>query len=119
MPRQKRPRGGQKGNQNARKHGFYSQVLDEAQQLDLEVAEGLSGLDDEIAVLRVKIKALLEHDEDNIRLLMEATNTLARLLKTRYNLGQHEGKGIKDAITNVLTDLAVPLGLNLTNKVFD
>ena len=47
---------------------------------------------------------------------LAVANTLARLLRTRYNLGQHEGKGIKDAITNVLTDLAVPLGVNLGSK---
>ncbi|MCJ7520976.1 MAG: hypothetical protein MUP21_01960 [Dehalococcoidia bacterium] len=50
---------------------------------------------------------------------MEAANTLARLLRTRYNLSQHEGKGIKDAITNVLTDLAIPLGVNLGTKILD
>jgi len=46
----------------------------------------------------------------------EATSTLARLLKTRYKLGAHEGKSIRDAITSVLTELAVPLGVNLGSK---
>ena len=119
MSKQKKPRGAQKANQNARKHGFYSRVLDEAQQIDLELAQGIQGIDDEIALLRVKIKALLEHDPHNIRLVMEATNTLARLLKTRYNLGAHEGKGIKDALTSVLTELAIPLGVNLGSNFTD
>ena len=30
----KKKRGDPKGNQNARKHGFYSRVLDEAERLD-------------------------------------------------------------------------------------
>ncbi len=119
MARQKRLRGGQKGNQNARKHGFYSRVLDEAQKRDLELARGVEGIDDEIALLRVKIKALLERDPDNIRLIMEATNTLARLLKTQHKIGAHEGKGVKDAITSVLTELAIPLGVNLGGKFSD
>ena len=119
MKQEKRPRGAQKGNQNARKHGFYSRVLDEAQKIDLELAEGVQGLDDEIALLRVKIKALLENDPDNLRLIMEATSTLARLLRTRYNLRQHEGKGIKDAITSVLTDLALPLGVKIGTEILD
>jgi len=34
-------RGAPEGNQNARKHGFYSKVLDEAEQLDLELATGV------------------------------------------------------------------------------
>ena len=107
----KNPRGAPKGNQNARKHGFYSKVLDEAQQMDLELAEGVNGLDDEIALLRVKIKALIEKDPENLQLIMQASGTIARLLRTRYTLEKGQGKGIKDAIQNVLTEVAVPLGI--------
>jgi len=32
--RKEKKRGAPKGNQNARKHGFYSKVLDEAERLD-------------------------------------------------------------------------------------
>ena len=77
MPREKKKMGAPKGNQNARKHGFYAKVLDEAEQFDLELATGVEGIDDEIALLRVKIKSLLEHDPENIKLMMQATNTLA------------------------------------------
>ena len=56
MPRTvKRKRGAPKGNQNARKHGFYAKVLDEAEQFDFELASGVNGIDDEITLLRVKI----------------------------------------------------------------
>ena len=65
-----------KGNQNVRKHGFYSKVLDEAEKLDFERATGIEGIKDEIALLRVKIKSLLAHDPENIKLVMQATNTL-------------------------------------------
>ena len=113
MPRKKNTRGGQPGNQNARKHGFYSKVLDEAEQLDLELATGVEGIDDEIALLRVKIKSILENDPENIRLIMEATNTLARLVKTRYNITKEQKKGLKEAIGNVLKDIALPLGIGI------
>ena len=66
-----RKRGAPKGNQNARKHGFYSKVLDEAEQLDFELATGVEGIDDEIALLRVKIKSILENDPENIKLIMQ------------------------------------------------
>jgi len=109
----KRKRGAPKGNQNARKHGFYSKVLDEAEQLDFELASGVEGIDDEIALLRVKIKSILENDPENIRLIMQATNTLAGLVKTRYNIAKEQRKGLKEAITNVLRDIAIPLGINI------
>jgi hypothetical protein len=58
----KRTPGGQPGNQNARKHGFYSNVLDAAQQHDLEQAKNYKGIDGEIDLLRTKIKSVVAHD---------------------------------------------------------
>ena len=109
----KRPRGAPKGNQNARKHGFYSKVLDEAEKFDFELASGVDGIDDEIALLRVKIKSVLEKDPENIKLIMQATNTLAGLVKTRYKITREQRKGLKEAIGNVLKDIAVPLGISI------
>ena len=112
-----RKRGAPLGNQNARKHGFYSNVLDEAEKLDLELATGVEGIDDEIALLRVKIKSILESDPENIRLIMEATNTLARLVRTRYNITKEQKKGLKEAIGNVLKDIALPLGIGIGTSI--
>ena len=109
-------RGAPKGNQNARKHGFYSKVLDEAEQLDFELATGVDGIDDEIALLRVKIKSLITYDPDNIKLIMQATTTLARLVRTKYNISKKDKKNLKEAIGNVLKDVAIPLGINLFTK---
>jgi len=111
--RQKGKRGAPEGNQNARKHGFYSRILDEAERLDFEIASGVEGIDDDVALLRVKIKSILEHDPENVKLIMEATNTLARLIKTRYNITKEQKKGLKEAIGNVLRDVALPLGIGI------
>jgi hypothetical protein len=113
MPRRAKRKGGQEGNQNARKHGFYSKVLDEAGRLDFELAAGVEGIDDEIALLRVKIKSILEKDPENIMLIMQATNALAGLVKTSYNMTKEQRKGLKEAIGNVLKDVALPLGIGV------
>ena len=113
VPRVNRKRGGQPGNRNARKHGFYSKVLNEAEQLDFDLAAGVNGIDDEIALLRVKIKSILENDPENIKLIMQATNTLAGLVKTSYNMTKEQKKGLKEAIGNVLRDVALPLGIGI------
>ena len=83
-------RGAPRGNQNARKHGFYSRVLDEAEQRDFALATEVDGLDDEIALLRVKIKSIVAHDPENLGLIMQATDALARLLRTKYNIGKKD-----------------------------
>ncbi len=103
-----------KGNQNARKHGFYSKVLNEAERLDLELATGVEGIDDEIALLRVKIKSILAHEPDNVKLIMQITNTLARLVRVKYNISKEDKKGLKEAIGIVLRDIALPLGIGAT-----
>jgi len=114
---EKRKRGAPRGNQNARKHGFYSKVLDEAEQLDFELATGVDGIDDEIALLRVKVKSILEKDPDNIKLIMQATNTLAGLVKTRYKITKEQKRGLKEAIGNVLKDIALPLGVGIGTTI--
>ncbi|MFH1640085.1 MAG: hypothetical protein ABIB93_07260 [Chloroflexota bacterium] len=111
-------RGAPRGNQNARKHGFYSSVLDEAEKADFEMATRSQGLDEEIALLRVKIKSLITHDPDNIKLIMQATNTLARLIRIKYHIGKDDKQGLREAIGNVLRDVALPLGI-VIEKAFN
>jgi len=106
-------RGAPKGNQNARKHGFYSRSLDDTEQIDFALATEVEGIDDEIALLRVKIKSILRNDPDNIKLIMQATSTLARLIRTRYNIGKEDKRGFTEAIGNVLRDVALPLGIGI------
>jgi len=114
MPaRIKKKKGPPKGNQNARTHGFYSKILDEAEKIDFEIAAGVEGIDDEIAMLRVKIKAVLERDPENINLIMQATNALAGLVKTNYQITREQRKGLREAIGNVLRDVALPLGIGV------
>ncbi len=93
--------------------GLYQRALDEAERLDFELAADVNGIDDEIALLRVKIKSILDDDPHNVRLLVEATNALERLIRTRYRISREQRKGLKEAITNVLKEVAVPLGIGI------
>jgi hypothetical protein len=109
----KKKTGAPKGNQNARKHGFYSRVLDETEQADYEMATSVEGLDEEIALLRTKIKSLIAYEPQNLKLIMQAMSILARLVRTRFNIGKEDKKGLKDAIATVLKDIALPLGIGI------
>ena len=68
-----------RGKGKKSKQSFYTRALDEAEGLDFELAQDVDGIDDEIALLRLKIKALLENDPDNIEHIIEASNALSRL----------------------------------------
>ncbi|MCK5577026.1 MAG: hypothetical protein KAI14_01805 [Dehalococcoidales bacterium] len=113
MTEEKKKRGAPQGNQNARKHGFYSNVLDENEQEDFQQATCVEGIDEEIALLRTKLKSVVAHDPENMKLIMQASNTLVRLIQARYNIGKEDKKGLKEAISNVLKDIALPLGLSI------
>lgn len=91
----------------------YSLVLDAAEKIDFEAAAGVEGIDDEIALMRVKIKSLLEKEPENLKHIVLATNTLAGLVKTRYKITGEQKKGLKEAIGNVLRDVALPLGISI------
>ena len=82
-----RTRGAQPGNQNARKHGYYSTALSGAGKRKLNQAAQVYGLDGEIALLRASLKAVVEQDPTNVRLISEAASTLARLMRTSEKLG--------------------------------
>ena len=110
-------RGAPKGNQNARKHGLYATALSEAERLELEAARGIEGIDEEIAVLRVKLRQLLENEPERFDLHFQAANTIARLLRTKYQISKEHKKSLKEAIAKVLTEVALPLGIGVGMKV--
>lgn len=93
--------------------GFYARVLDEADQIDFELAAGVDGIDDEIALLRLKIKSILTSNPEDVKQIMHITNALARLVKVRYDITREQKKGLKEAISNVLKDVALPLGIGI------
>jgi hypothetical protein len=85
--------------------------------LELEEASHIEGIDEEIALLRLKLRELVEHEPDRIDLHFQAANTIARLVRTRYQITKEQKKSLKEAVTKVLTEVAVPLGIGVGMKV--
>jgi hypothetical protein len=97
-------------------NSFYEAVLAEAKTLEFADAYSVEGLDGEIAILRLRIRALLKDDPDNTDLILKSTGMVAKLVRTRYNITPAEKKGLKDAFYNVMKDIAVPLGIAALKK---
>jgi len=113
----KKTRGAPKGNQNARTHGFYSKALTAAEQLEIEHAAAMCGLDEEIILLRMKLRDLAESNPDRIDLHIAAATSIAKLVKIRYQVTKDETHSLKEAISKVLTDVALPLGIGISSKL--
>jgi len=106
-----------KSQRKSSPRGFYKQALDEAEKLELEEASQVEGIDEEIALLRLKLRKLLAEQPERIDLHFEAANIIARLVKTRYQITKDQKKSLKEAIQKVLTEVAVPLGVGIGAKV--
>ena len=106
-------RGAPKGKQNARKHGFYSRALTDAARLHLKEAAKIEGVDEEIAVLRLKLRDLVQNHPDSVDLQIKLANAIVRMVRTRYQLGKDEKRPVRDAIANVLKEVAAPLGIGV------
>ncbi len=91
----KRKVGAPEGNQNARKHGFYSKILSPRQHELLSSVVPSDSLDREIAIMRTKIASVLAEDPDNTPVLILAVTTLARLLRVKKDLGLHDVRDLK------------------------
>jgi hypothetical protein len=83
MNSQKRKRGGQPGNRNARKHGFYSVSLDPDETCRVLNIINLEHVDPQIAVMRVKLGSVLKTCPQNRRVLLEACKTIAAVYAAR------------------------------------
>jgi len=96
--------------------GFYSRVLEEAEKLELDEAHRSEGVDDEIALLRLELKKSLHDHPEEIDLHLRAANTIARLVKIKYQISKEQKNSLKDAIARVLTEVALPLGINVGTR---
>jgi hypothetical protein len=104
----------QKGRRKTMTHGYYARMLNEAEKRDFFKAAGIEGVDEEIALIRLEIKRMLESGEErNLETLLKATNALERLIRTKYQITSPQQKGLKEAIGNVIKDIAIPLGINV------
>lgn len=66
-----------------KKKHYYASAFSGQDLTDFEEALEATGLDEEIAIIRMKIKYLSINEPWNVKLLMQATNTLQRLTRAK------------------------------------
>ena len=98
----RRRRGGQTGNRNARKHGFYSGTLSPAETSQLWNITNLEGVDPEIALIRVKLESSLQHDPGNLRVIREASRLVVKWYSAEYGLDATDSKYLKAVVESLL-----------------
>lgn len=85
---------------NARQ--FYSQALREAEQLLLAQAKEVDGLDQEIALFRVKLRQSLTQEPGDYERLLKVANFLVKALSTRYRISRQGEEDLYQSVLGVL-----------------
>jgi hypothetical protein len=116
MPRHKRQSGGQLGNHNARKHGFYSANMSEKELSEYWNLVNVQGIDPQLALLRAKISNALGADPGNHRVLMEGSNQAAKLCRENLGMDKDVSNQVKN-ITRGILEAAVTGDVQLTKRV--
>jgi hypothetical protein len=100
--RVKRKRGGQKGNRNARKHGFYSTTLSPTEESELWNITNLEGVDPAVGFIRVKLQSSLQRDPGNQRVLRDASRLLVKWYSAKYGTAPADRNYLKIVIDSLL-----------------
>lgn len=85
--------------------GFYARAFSETERQFLEDAMGVEGLDQEIALLRLRILEALEEHPKDIELMFKGAALLARLVQTKFNLSKEDAGDLRAAIGHAVVAL--------------
>ena len=101
LQRDKKKRGGQQGNQNARKHGFYSAALtpDEISRFWHIISQEHTA--PETAILRIKLQSLVNHAPSH-RVFSQVALLIVRWSVKKYRLNRSDRAYLKAAVKNAL-----------------
>ncbi len=94
---------------------FYARALSRAERLRLAHAQEVEGVDQEIALLRVKLQQLAEKHPDKLELLFKGVSLLLRAVATRYRLSPRAEDDLSRSIAGVLSGIGSALGLEEGN----
>ena len=105
VAKRRTPRPSPRPDGRASARNFYRQALSEAEQEELGEAQEIEGLDDEIALLRVRLKRALEERPDDVQLLVKGLDILVRAVGARYRLSPKSRKDLAENLAAALNSL--------------
>jgi hypothetical protein len=106
MPKHKRSRGGQPGNQNARKHGFYSRQLSAQESCEYLNIINTTGISPESAVLRLKMQSVFRRAPANYPLLRDIAKMIVKNTTAQVGMGPRETRLLKRVTRRLVKALA-------------
>ena len=84
---------------------FYGRALSEAERADLPVALEIEGVDEEIALLRLRLRTALTERPEDLQLMFKGIDLLAKTVATRYRLSKRAERDLSASLANVVRGL--------------
>ena len=97
--------GGDRQSETGVPRHLYAESLDPTQRVDYEQALAMDGLGEEIALLRVRLKAAAGDEKTDIRVMAYFMNTLVRAVAAQYRLSPRARRDLADNVAAVLNSL--------------
>ena len=89
---------------------FYEGALDDAERADFIAAQAVEGLDEEIALLRLRLKQAVAQKPADLALMLHGIEILARLVVNRYRLPATSVEALSAAMRAGLAAAGLPAG---------
>ena len=115
MGRHKRNRGGQPGNQNARKHGVYAKFITKKEAEEFYQLLNRENPDPAMAVFSMKLKSVIRCGRTNKRLLRELAGRFYSYFRSHHNLDALEPED-QEMLKQVVQEMKQSL-INLKNTL--
>ncbi len=78
--------------------GFYDSAVPEGDKVALAVAREVQGLDQEIAVLRLRLRRALEEHPENMTLMLKGVEMLVKALSASYRLSKDAKAELSESV---------------------
>ena len=91
---------------------IYASKMSRTDKKKLADAKAVRGLDDEIALLRLKLGSLVDNDPDNIPLIFKGADLIVRAVAAKTRVAKNSPEDLDQAIIDSLREAADTLGLD-------
>ncbi len=101
--RRRSPRSSGRAHRRSKlEQSFYGSALDSAEQIELEAASDIEGLDKEIALLRTKLRRTLSERPEDLPLMLRGIELLVKAVSARYRLSRQAEEDLAGSLAGVI-----------------
>jgi hypothetical protein len=84
---------------------FYSEALSEAERVDFQSALKVQGIDEEIAVLRMRLRSAIASGECELALMLKGIDMLVKAVAAKYKLGPGSEELLEQSLSRVIAEM--------------